>query len=106
MKQGDFRGAASALMQRIDNLESSAGKRRAASEEEGDWLVLINALAVAGGGKEEEGWVFVEGGAGKKRRVVKLEEVRREYQGFLDRKEGVERGRFGILAGGDQMDLN
>ena len=45
-------------------------------------------------------------GVGKKRRVVKLDEVRKGYQGFLDRKEGVERGRFGILAGGDQMDLS
>ena len=106
-----MRGAASTLMEQVEKSEVGGGKRRGGAEEEGEWLVLINALAVAGGDKDEEGWVFVggegQGQSGKKRRVVMLEEVRRGYQEFLDRREGVERGRFGILAGdGDEMDFS
>lgn len=83
------------------------------------YLVLINTLACLG---KEDGWVLAEGiaeeswehggavGGGfngaerKRRRIVRLEDVRREYQSELDRRSEMQQGRFPLL-GGDAMDV-
>ena len=77
-----------------------------------DYLILINALAIVG---EEDGWVFVGGGGGGgghggheakdpkvasgRRRVVTLQDLRRDYQQELDRRSIIENGRFALVGG-------
>lgn len=61
------------------------------------FLGVINALAVIG---DDGGWVVVEGHR-KKRRVVRLEDVRTEYGQELDRLAKIEGGEFGF---GDDME--
>lgn len=83
-------------------------------------MTVINLLACAG---KDEGWVLSGGSAsrvagdgmggfgkpeGAKRKVVRLQDVRREYQGELDRRSVVENGRFGFgddAGGGEGMDV-
>lgn len=85
--------------------------------------MLINTLACCGA---DEGWILaepVEGAAqlmkegkiGKgargevrraKRRIVTLEDVRREYQAELDRRSEIVQGRFAFgVGGGEAMDV-
>jgi len=61
---------------------------------------------------EDKAWVLVEEKGGRKRKVVRLGDVRRGYQEELDRRCVLEGGRFGILGGeeegegdGDEMVL-
>jgi hypothetical protein len=102
VKQGDFRGAASVM---IDRLVTSKAKRpvglgRGKDIQLEDYLLGINALAVTGS-EEEEGWVFVGGEGNTKRSIVRLQDVRRDYQHEMDRRGALEMGRFGIV-GGDE----
>lgn len=60
------------------------------------YLLLINTLSCCG----DEAWILAEPttdtGKGK-RRVVTLEDVRREYQGELDRRSEIAQGRFPLV---------
>ncbi|MCJ1356609.1 MAG: hypothetical protein MMC33_006604 [Icmadophila ericetorum] len=108
ISRGDFRGAASVLINQLEAHKAAiafktkkapppgmrVGSSSANKEEQGllnEYLVLINALAVLNA--EGEGWVFVEGSEEaangdetKKRRVVRLEDLRAMYQEELDRR--------------------
>lgn len=66
--------------------------------------MLINTLVCCG---PEDGWILAEDGKEGKRRIVRLEDVRREYQAELDRRSEVSLGRFAFLAGGaaEAMDV-
>jgi hypothetical protein len=56
-----------------------------------DWNGLIN---VTKGGKREG-----------KRRLITLEDVRREFQEELDRRAALKQGRFGFMDAGNEMDV-
>jgi len=72
--------------------------------------VLINTLACLG---KEDGWVLAEGVEGEnsgssrksKRRIVTLDDVRRDYQGELDRRSEMQQGRFSLLVDGESIGL-
>jgi WD40 repeat protein len=111
----DFRGAAEILFERLQRLRHSTAKVFEPDDETlvEAYLVLINTLACCG---KDEGWILAErveeeyqrgkalSGHGQKRRIVTLEDVRKEYQAELDRRSEMQQGRF-ALTGGDEMDL-
>lgn len=116
----DFRGAAEILFERLQRLKHSTAKVFEPDDETlvEAYLVLINTLACCG---KDEGWILAERveeeyqrgkvGAGsvtaghiKKRRIVTLEDVRKEYQAELDRRSEMQQGRFALTAD-DQMDF-
>lgn len=106
----DFRGAAEILFERLQKLQHATAKVFEPDDETllEAYLVLINTLACLG---KEDGWILAEGiesdhGFKKgKRRVITLEDVRREYQSELDRRSEMQQGRFPLLGGGDAMDV-
>jgi nuclear pore complex protein Nup160 len=111
LRQGDFRGAAQVLVERLEAKKSNArasgglGKGDAQKEAEkalDEYLVGINALALVGG--EEDGWVFVKGGDDK-RKVVRLADLREQYDKEMDRVGMLELGRFGIVGDEDDEDV-
>lgn len=116
VQHGDFRGAAEILWDRLQRLRDVEAEVFMPDDETvlEAYLVLINTLACLG---KEDGWILAEagavaaangarggGGAGnagrKKRRIVTLEEIRKEYQGELDRRSDMLHGRFPLLMGG------
>lgn len=119
--QNDFRGAAEILYERLVRLKAVGGSIFEPDDETllEAYLALINTLACLG---KEDGWILAEGiteeswehggavGGGlngaerKRRRIVRLEDVRREYQSELDRRSEMQQGRFPLL-GGDAMDV-
>lgn len=108
LREGDFRGAAAALIERLEGRNQQRPQSRGHREHTNDgvlddYLVLINALAVVGG--DSGGWVFA--GEDGKRKVVGLEDARKSYQEEHDRRSVLESGRFGILGsrGDDEMEL-
>lgn len=71
---------------------------------------MINLLACVPG----DGWVLSggddaeDGIGGKKRKLVTIKDVRKEYQDELDRRSMIENGRFGFGYAdgeGDEMDV-
>lgn len=122
IQQQNHRGAAEVLYEQLERLKTS---NEAAFEPEDEtlldaYLVLINTLACCG---KEESWLLAEDGGvvshsasndmgratmpgakDKGRKIVTLEDVRREYQGELDRRSEILQGRF-PLGGGDEMVL-
>ena len=127
LQRGDTRGAAAVLVQRLESrrerrakaakngvLASASTARGAAEKARDEYLVGINALALCGT-EDEEGWVFVEGedeegGPGgsrkRKRRVVRLTDLREVYQKEMDRMAMLDVGRYGIMGmdGDDEME--
>ena len=108
VRHGDYRGAASVLYEWLNKLRSinAEGVTEA-------YLVLINTLASVNG---DQAWLLSEGaskrgeaekskpnGTFSKRRVVTLEDVRKEYQAELDRLALIESGNFSF-SNGDKMD--
>ena len=128
IRRGDFRGAASVAYERLQKLQVLNGQGEGTAkigfrngeyirdEHRGrdeldtaitrQYLQVINALSCV---EEEQAWIFVEPIAGKKapgggegkRKVLKLEELRRALQEEMDRTEDLNRGRFPF--GGDPM---
>lgn len=107
----NFRGAAAALLPPLQATQSN--KKRNTENLEDGYLAVINLLACAG---KENGWVLSEVDAGglklgshavkEKRKVVTIDDVRREYQQELDRRSIIESGRFGFVGrGDDEMDI-
>ena len=116
LRRGDARGAAAVLVQRLEDRRArraraaarapmavvGAGREKAAEVALDEYLVGINALAMCGD-KDEEGWVFVDGEEeGKRRRVVRLTDLRETYQREMDRVAMVEMGRYGIMGDDDE----
>lgn len=130
IRRGDFRGAASVAYERLQKLQvlaekeggnparAPAGKmvlrngqyewdeRRGRDELDSEvtraYLQVINALACVEG---DQAWIFVEPvvGAkkGEKRRVVRIEELRKALSEEIEREEDFRRGRFAF--GGDEV---
>lgn len=103
-QRADFRGAAEILHEYLDSLK---GNQRMHEDPEDEtlgqaYVLLINTLACCG---EEEAWFLADGGEGKKRRLVTLADVRREYGVELDRRSDALHGRFPLVGGGDVMDV-
>lgn len=98
----DYRGAAEVLYEQLSRLTGGA------FEPDDDtlldaYLMLINTLACCG---KDEGWILAPvagSGGGPKRRIVTLEDVRREYQAELDRRSEIVQGRFAFR--GEAMDV-
>jgi nuclear pore complex protein Nup160 len=127
IKRNDFRGAAAVSLERLQRLQQSgAGDKILNHGAVGDdletpvtrqYLALINALSCV---DPKQAWIISEGLSGKfemggknrhsgdvleKRKVVTLEDVRREYQAELDRIAAIGSGQFAFTAGDDEMDV-
>jgi hypothetical protein len=124
INKGDYRGAAQCAFDRLERLKTDSEVTRNPEDRrlvEG-YLLLINTLVCVG---KDEAWVIKESvnsdmsgqgkgkkaitngfgaGAGSKRSIVTLDDVRREYQEELDRLAAMEQGQF-AFAGGDGMDI-
>lgn len=130
IRRGDFRGAASAAYERLQKLQVLASSDEMTSkivmrdgqfvmdEHKGrdeldtavtrGYLQVINALSCV---EREQAWIFVEPVAGKKggeqkRRVLRLEELRRGLQDEMDRTEDLNRGRFPFANGEEDVDMS
>ncbi|KAM0702986.1 hypothetical protein Q7P35_010418 [Cladosporium inversicolor] len=109
-QRGNFRGAAEILYEHLERLRHGEVRQYQDPEDETTlqaYLLLINTLACCG---EGEGWLLadpIEGvhQAGQKRKLVTLEEVRRDYAAELDRRSDILQGRFPLVGGADEMDV-
>ncbi|MCJ1400157.1 hypothetical protein MMC11_003361 [Xylographa trunciseda] len=114
LRYGDFRGAAAVLVERLESRQSRHPRRGAGTmgaEVLAEYLLAINALTMVG---EEGGWVLVGGeeegkksangtvGEQGRRKVLRLEDLRRAYQAELDRRSVLESGRWGIVGGEEE----
>ncbi|KAL1646814.1 hypothetical protein SLS58_002949 [Diplodia intermedia] len=115
--KNNYRGAAQILYDLITRLQSSSAALQDPTDESitQAYLTLINTLSLVNeqdqyllvGQRESEGGLkgVPEGKAAPRRRLVTLEDLRREYQAELDRVAAMETGRFAFSAGGDAMDV-
>ncbi|KAL0260882.1 hypothetical protein SLS55_004574 [Diplodia seriata] len=115
--KNNYRGAAQILYDLITRLQSSSAALQDPTDESitQAYLTLINTLSLVNeqdqyllvGQRESEGGLkgVPEGKAASRRRLVTLEDLRREYQAELDRVAAMETGRFAFSAGGDAMDV-
>jgi hypothetical protein len=124
ISKGDYRGAAQCTFDRLERLKTDSEVTRNPEDKRlvEAYLLLINTLVCIG---KDEAWVIKEptagelngagkgkkaptngfsAGAGTKRSIVTLDDVRREYQEELDRLAAMEQGQF-AFAGGDAMDV-
>jgi hypothetical protein len=127
VQRGDFHGAAQALWDYLQTFKTVDGPLDPRDERIGDtYLLVINALRCCG---VDEAWVLddpavaagmsssgvkfaarLSGAASgenkvKKRRVVFLADIRKEYQALLDRISDLEGGRFEFGAD-DEMEVD
>ncbi|KAF2209331.1 hypothetical protein CERZMDRAFT_114014 [Cercospora zeae-maydis SCOH1-5] len=108
-RHSDFRGAAALLYTHLEYLKHTNAHAVKDPDDETlpqAYVLLINTLMCCGG---DEAWLLADAidgvhPAGTKRRLVRLEDVRREYAEELDRRSEVQLGRFAIV-GGDEMDM-
>ncbi|RDL42087.1 Uncharacterized protein BP5553_02066 [Venustampulla echinocandica] len=117
IRRSDFRGAATISLERLQKLQQSGEGDRALGEDSLEtpvtkqYVALINALSCV---DPKQAWILSEeiprrgvgskNGATPKRSVVTLDDIRKEYQGELDRIAAIENNQF-ALAGGDEMDV-
>lgn len=114
IKHGDYRGAAACLVEKLQAQRLAGRKRpkvRAAGKDDSvlnDYLISINALSLLGLSEgvedaENEGWLFVEqGDVNGPRSLVRLKDLRREYQKEMDRREKWSKGRFQLTAADEE----
>ena len=108
-QHSNFRGAAAILYEHLERLRHS--KNLAILDPEDDtlvqvYLLLINTLACCA---ENEGWLLADPMDGvhpvdAKRKLVTLEDIRREYSAELDKRSDMLQGRFPLNIG-DEMDV-
>ncbi|KAF4632411.1 hypothetical protein G7Y89_g5712 [Cudoniella acicularis] len=116
VRRNDFRGAAAISLERLQRLQQSGDGDRALGDDvletpiTKQYVALINALSCV---DPQQAWILCEepvrkgaskGGVQPKRKVITLEDVRKEYQGELDRIAAIENNQF-AFAGGDEMDV-
>lgn len=116
IKRQNMRGAAWVLLDRIQKLKLAGEADKITGDDVLDtpvtrqYLLLINALSCV---DPKQAWVFDEGVAGavdeatglpRKRAVVSLADVRKQYQDELDRIAAIQNNQFGFSAD-DVMDL-
>jgi nuclear pore complex protein Nup160 len=118
IKRGDFRGAAAISLERLQRLQQSGDGDRAIGDDgletpvTKQYIALINALSCV---DPKQAWILSEElpskfghskrGAQPKRKVVTLEDIRKEYQGELDRIAAIENDQFAFNGSGDEMDV-
>jgi DNA repair protein RAD51/nuclear pore complex protein Nup160 len=120
IKRRNYRGAAQAAFDRLEKLRQEVKGSGPDPRDERvveAYLLLLNAMTCIG---KQDAWVLYEPVAEKKglingtrgekregrRRLVTLEDVRREYAEELDRRAALEQGRFGFVEGaGEPMDV-
>ncbi|KAI9797611.1 MAG: hypothetical protein M1833_005394 [Piccolia ochrophora] len=122
VKRNDFKGAAEVLHERLQRLKAKSFTRRDPQNVPlmQEYLLLINALASVDPG---QAWLLTEtktgegglmrkfkAGTGKqstaKRKMVTVDDVRKEYQEELDRVARIENNQFAFGEGdGDAMDV-
>ena len=109
-QRSNFRGAAVILYQHLQRLLHTYHEHGMQDPEDETlveaYVLLINTLACCG---RDDAWLLADPigevhGDGKKRRLVTIDEVRRDYGAELDRRSDVLQGRF-PLVGGDAMDV-
>ncbi|EME87569.1 uncharacterized protein MYCFIDRAFT_212937 [Pseudocercospora fijiensis CIRAD86] len=106
---GDFRGAAALLYLHLEHLKATKTSIMMDPDDETlvqVYVLLISTLACCA---EDEAWLLADPlkgvhPSGAKRRLVRLEDIRREYAAELDKRSDIEQGRF-ALVGGDEMDM-
>lgn len=114
MKRQNLRGAAWVLLDRIQKLKLAGEGDKITGDDVLDtpvtrqYLLLINALSCV---EPKQAWVFDDGGVAdeatglpRKRTVVSLADVRKQYQDELDRIAAIQNNQFGFEAD-DVMDL-
>ncbi|KAM3467005.1 hypothetical protein MY5147_000331 [Beauveria neobassiana] len=112
IKRQNMRGAAWVLLDRIQKLKLAGEADKITGDDVLDtpvtrqYLLLINALSCV---EPKQAWVFDEAvdnatGLPKKRTVVSLADVRKQYQDELDRIAAIQNNQFGFSAD-DVMDL-
>lgn len=118
IKRSDFRGAAAISLDRLQKLQQSGDGDKMIGDDgletpvTKQYICLINALSCV---DPKQAWILSEElpskttGAFKlgekvqlKRKVVKLEDVKRSYQEELDRIAAIQNNQF-AFAGGDEM---
>ena len=109
-QRSNFRGAAEILYEHLERMSYTYSKHGMQDPEDETlleaYVLLINTLACCG---QQDAWLLadpIEGvSEGKKRRLVTIDEVRREYGAELDRRSDVLQGRFPLIGGGEEMDV-
>lgn len=118
VKHHDFRGAASISLERLLRLQNYGDNDKALSEDgletavTRQYLALINALSCV---DPKQAWILSEEppkklGQGAKatksvRKVVTLDDIRKDYQSELDRLAAIENNQIAFV-GGDEMDID
>ncbi|KAK4560553.1 hypothetical protein LTR86_005750 [Recurvomyces mirabilis] len=104
-QRGDFRAAAEILYEHLQRLLANPHDPVNQDPEDGSvvrcYTLLLNTLACCDGGSDEEAWILAEpilgvSAQGARRELVRLGDLRREFAGELDRREGLLRGRFPV----------
>ncbi|KAH8663019.1 nucleoporin Nup120/160-domain-containing protein [Tricladium varicosporioides] len=116
IKRNDFRGAAAISLERLQRLQQSGDGDRVTGDDgletpiTKQYVALINALSCV---DPKQAWILCEeplrkearkNGAQPKRKVVTLEDIRRDYQAELDRIAAIENNQF-AFAPVDEMDV-
>jgi nuclear pore complex protein Nup160 len=116
IRHGNYRGAASVLLDRIQKLRRAGEGDKIVGEDILDtpvtkqYLLLINALSCV---DKKQAWIYDEGVldqeqngiAHLKRKVVSLADIRKQYQDELDRIAAIQNNQFGFEAD-DVMDIS
>jgi len=118
IKRSDFRGAASISLERLQRLKQSGEGNRDLEEDRLEtpvtkqYVAIINALSCV---DSKQAWILSEELPKKassgvkvvqpKRKVVTLDDIRKEYQGELDRIAAIENNQFNAF-GADEMELD
>jgi nuclear pore complex protein Nup160 len=116
IRHGNFRGAASILLDRIQKLRLAGEGDKIDGDDVLDtpvtrqYILLINALSCV---DTKQAWIYDEGVPGSeakgdgeaKRKVVSLADIRKQYQAELDRITAIQNNQFGFKAD-DVMDLS
>jgi nuclear pore complex protein Nup160 len=116
IKRGDFRGAATISLERLQRLQQSGDGDKMTGDDgletpvTKQYIQLINALSCV---EPKQAWILSEeppkkGSSGKnkqpKRKVVTLDDLRRSYQEELDRIAAIQNNQF-AFTGEDEMDV-
>lgn len=116
IRHGNFRGAASILLDRIQKLRLAGEGDKIEGDDVLDtpvtrqYLLLINALSCV---DTKQAWIYDEGVPNgetngvntTKRKVVSLADIRKQYQDELDRIAAIQNNQFGFKAD-DVMEIS
>ncbi|KAF2120450.1 nucleoporin Nup120/160-domain-containing protein [Lophiotrema nucula] len=119
ISRNNFRGAATILYERLQRLKSTSSKSHDPEDESlvQCYLMIINTLSSVS--QEEayilaesriednpnQNWIIGHGKKMRKRQVITLDTLRKEYQAELDRVAAIESGQYPFVDGGDEMDI-